>query len=177
MAAGATLLLLAACSAPEAEADGPYAEAARDAQRQATTDFERDVFDDLTVSRDEYEEAVARYVKCIKDAGADVLPIDQGGYYSYQVSGDIAAYDAVADRCSAGTRVLIEPFYVNLVRNPDAQDFPDIVAECFVRHDGVDEEVTGSDVTAYLDASTSGDPLPFEVDAEVFDLCMSNPQN
>lgn len=108
-----------------------------------------------------------------------MTPVDQSGYYSYRISGDIGAYDDVADRCAIGTKLLIEPFYVNLVRNPENRNFFEIVAECFVRHEGVaiDSDLTGADVEHYLEASTAGEPLPFEVDPEIFDLCMSNPQN
>lgn len=172
-------LLCSGCSEESDAAEGPYADAAREALRQATSEFERQVFEDLTVTRAEYEEAVTGYVACVEDAGGKVTPVDQSGYYSYRISGDISAYDDVADRCAIGTKLLIEPFYVNLVRNPENRNFLEIVAECFVRHEGVaiDNDLTGADVEHYLEVSTAGEPLPFEVDPEIFDLCMSNPQN
>jgi hypothetical protein len=169
-------LLLSGCSSP-AEADGPYSDAAREALDRASSDFERGVLSDLNVTRAEYEEAVDRYVRCIEDAGAEVKPVDQGGYYIYAVGGDTGKYDAVADKCSTGTRALIEPLYLNMITNPDAEDFEDIVVACFERHGGIDETISGDDLERYLQASTDGDPLPFEVDPDVFDSCMSNPQN
>jgi hypothetical protein len=135
------------------------------------------VLADLSITRAEYEEAVARYVRCIEDAGAAVKPVDQAGYYVYEISGDVGRYDAVADTCATGTRALIEPLYLNMITNPEAEDFADIVVVCLKRYNGVDEQVTGADLERYLEASTNGESLPFEVDPEIFDRCMSNPQS
>lgn len=171
------------CSGP-ASTDDPYAEDLRQAKEFATSDFERAVLEDGKVTRSEYEEAVQRYVSCIRDGGGSVEPVDQSGYYVYEISGDIDHYDAISDGCSMGTNNLIEPLYVDILRNPEKLDPDEAVARCYVAAGLVKAPFNAQDLrdlmtAAGADANSSGtpiDPAAQElVNSEKSTECMENP--
>ena len=98
----ATVLALASvvgCSSPVEKYDGPQAAAGQYALDHATSDFEREVLGDLMVTREEYVEAIDRYVKCISDNGSSVTPVDQRGLFVFKISGDVPKYDSIAGDC------------------------------------------------------------------------------
>src|SRR5437762_5310427 len=119
-------------AAPAACSSGPphhpYLAAVRSADRQATSDFERQVFADGRVTEAEYEEAVDRYVRCANERGVEVTKLRQpAGYYGYTYT-EVPAADGILSSCAEGTTVLIEPIYVAMVTNPQAADMDDLIA-------------------------------------------------
>ncbi len=180
-----TVIAGVGCSGP-APATNPYAEDFRQAKEFATSDFERAVLEDGEITRAEYEEAMQRYVSCIRDGGGNVELKDQSGYYVYQVSGDIDAYDRMSDGCARGTTALIEPLYVDVLMNPDKLDPDEALARCFVAAGLVKAPFGAQDLrdlmtAAGADGDSSGtpvDPAAQElVNSEKSIKCMENPSS
>ena len=173
------------CSGPPPTSD-PYAEDLRQAKELATSDFERAALEDGKVMREEYEEAVQRYVACIRDGGGSVEPVDQSGYYVYENSGDIDHYDAISDGCSMGTNNLIEPLYVDILKNPEKLDSDEALARCYIAAGLVKAPFNAQDLrdlmtAAGANANSSGtpiDPVAQElVNSEKSVKCMENPSS
>lgn len=173
------------CSAP-ASADGPYAEDFRQARELATSDFERAALEDGKVTREEYEEAMQRYVSCIRDSGGSVELTDQSGYYVYEISGNIEHYDRVSGECSMGTTVLIEPLYVDILMNPEKLDPDEALARCYVEAGLMEAPFSAQDLRDLMTAAgasgnSSGtpiDPAAQElVNSEKSMKCMENPSS
>lgn len=164
----------------------PYAEDFRQANDLATSDFERAILKDGKVSRSEYEEAMQRYVSCIRDGGGSVELSDQSGYYVYNISGDIDQYDEMSEGCSQGTTVLIEPLYVDTLTNPDKIDSDEAIARCYVAAGLVRAPFGAQDlrdlmVAAGAEGDSAGtpiDPAAEEiVNSEKSMKCMANPSS
>lgn len=174
----------AGCSAPSPTSD-PYAEDFRQAKELATSDFERVVLEDGKVTRSEYEEAMQRYVSCISDSGSSVTLKEQGGYYVYQVSGDIEHYDQISEICARGTTALIEPLYVDVLTNPDKLDPDEALARCYVAAGLVEAPFGAQDLRDLMAAAgadgsvgTPIDPAAVElVNTEESVRCMENPSS
>lgn len=169
---------------------GPYAEDFRQAKDLATSDFERAVLKDGKVSRSEYEEAMQRFVSCVRDGGGSVELSDQSGYYIYNVVGDTDLYDEISDGCSQGSTVLIEPLYVDTLTNPDKIDSDEAIARCYVAAGLVRAPFSAQDLRDLMAAagveSFSGAPAdssstPIDpaaqaiMDSEESMNCMANP--
>lgn len=152
---------LAGCSSPQ-PATGPYAADIELARTKASSDFERDVLADSTITRAEYEEAVQRFVKCVNSSGAKVATEDQDGYYIYRIEGDVDAYDGVRDQCQNGTNGLIEALYVDQLTNPDKRTLADLLAACFRKHGIAPPNFTTEDMQPLLksqqDLTAANDP-------------------
>ncbi|MEV0565898.1 hypothetical protein [Dactylosporangium sp. NPDC050588] len=128
------VLALTACS-PTPEAKGPYAPELKQARDAASSDFERQVFKDLDISRAEYEEAVKRFVDCVKGKGVTISAVPTDGYYQYDVINNPAVdQDAIQESCGKGTRNLIEPIFVDRLRNPNKEDENELFAKCLIRN-------------------------------------------
>ncbi len=172
------------CSGPQPTPD-PYSEDFRQAKELATSDLERAVLEDGKVTRSEYEEAMQRYVACIGDGGSSVTLKEQGGYYVYQVSGDIEHYDQISEGCARGTTVLIEPLYVDVLTNPDRLDPDEALARCYVAAGLVAAPFGAQDLRDLMTAAgadgsvgTPIDPAAVElVNSEKSMTCMENPSS
>lgn len=149
-----------------------------------TSDFERAVLEDGKVTREEYEEAMQRYVSCISDRGGSVELTDQNGYYVYEISGNVAHYDQISGECSMGTNNLIEPLYVDTLRNPEKLDPDEALARCYIAAGLVEAPFNAQDLgdlmaAAGADPRSSGtpiDPVAQElVNSEKSIRCMENP--
>lgn len=141
----ATVLALASvvgCSSPVEKYDGPQAAAGQYALDHATSDFEREVLGDLMVTREEYVEAIDRYVKCISDNGSSVTPVDQRGLFVFKISGDVPKYDSIAGDCGEGTILQIADYYHRLVTNPENLDEAEVKADCVNRHGGTKDPIS-----------------------------------
>lgn len=186
---GVLVLALAgvACAAEEPVAQA-YTRDFQQARELATSQFERDVLADDVITREEYEEAMQRYVRCMADSGLTVGLIDQQGYYGYEVPGNGEAYDRTTDQCSQGTNALIEGLYVEVLTNPDKLDYDEMIARCFVKAGLVDEPFSAQDFDALMKASGAGsygdapgesvpiDPRAQEImNSEDAAACMANP--
>lgn len=139
-------LLLSGCGS-EATVDpaNPYAEEILRAQSQATSDFQKAALEDGEVSRDEYLEALDKFVECVHDKGAPVALVESGGIFIYQVSGNIPLFHEVADSCAQGTTDLIETLYTTILADPQKKGNDVVTAECMVALGIVDESFTGAD--------------------------------
>ncbi|MGJ0390185.1 hypothetical protein [Microbacterium sp. Leaf159] len=162
------LAALAGCTAPEA-ATNPYGDRIEEAQSQATTDFEKQVFDDGELTRVEYEEAVNRYVECMEAQSVQITPLEQTGYFVFSTSSDSAAYDASDEQCRPGTLELVEPLYVDMTMNPENRPFTEVVRECLVARDAIDDGFTTDDLNKEM---SRGGPL---TETEDYTTCIANP--
>lgn len=141
----AVLALSVSGCASKDEPDGPYAAELAAAADAAQSELEKRVFEDGKISRAEYEEAAQLYIACLTDAGASVSLHDEGGYYSYEATGDLELYDRMQDKCRVGTMKLIEPLYVDQLLNPENVAAEDQIAACFVKNGVAPQEFTGKD--------------------------------
>lgn len=143
MAVTAITLMLSSCASPEENVYAPEIAAAKSV---AESDFEKTVFEDNLISRAEYEEAEQRYVACLDSKGAKISLVDEGGYYTYEISGEIVdTYDAVKDDCRLGNTNLIESLYVDQLLNPQKIAFEDKVVACFIANGVAPADFTAKD--------------------------------
>lgn len=126
------MLFTGACSSAEPTTDGPYAKEILAASKEASSDFERSVLADGDITRAEYEEAVQKLVSCGEARGVKITPIKQGELYNYSYPLTETSDEIMGD-CSAGTTLVIETFYSDMVKNPMNGDFEQMVAECLAR--------------------------------------------
>lgn len=180
-----SVTVLTGCSNTTRLEPSPYASWFEDAQRQATSQFEKDALADGEISRAEYEEAMQRYVACIADNGSNVELEDQTGYYIYVISGDTDLYDRVADGCREGTIRFIETLFVETFTNPQNMDFDELTAQCMVALGVVNPPFTKENFLETMNRSgaetTNVDPLPIDPRSQEImndqrtQNCMSNP--
>lgn len=152
--AGVGLVLIvvgAGCGSDDTDFSGPWSDEFEWAYAAATNDFERDVLADGVVSRLEYDEAASRLLDCLNAAAATAatIPTPYGGY-NYEVRG--GSTSAMAE-CTPGTTQLIEPLYVDVLRNPDNIDLAGALVACLRREGLVGPEFTAADL-----AKASQDP-------------------
>lgn len=150
--------------------------------QNASTDFERNVLKDREISRDEYVEALDMYVACIHDSGAEVALEENAGVFYYAIGANTKLYDENADRCSQGTKDLIEPLYLNELTNPEKLDYDLVTASCLVARKVVDEPFTGADLIQLRDESETNadgdylDPVAQQVlGSKEYRECRINP--
>ena len=172
--AAVAALLLVGCSSHQAaptattSAD-PWRSDVLRAMSKATSPFERQVLQDGVISRAEYEEAIRRYVACMKAHGVNMgAEMTALGYYQYNSVG----YDqAVDDRCNVGTKAMIEPLYVDRLQNPNKADMRALEVACFVRK--------GLAAQGYTVAQWKVDRLsqkpPFSTNDPRFTACLASP--
>lgn len=138
--------VLSGCGSEETvDPANPYAEEIRHSQEEASSEFEREVLKDGEVSREEYVEALDRYVSCIQEQGSSVALVESAGIFVYSITGSIDLYDSVADGCSKGNKHLIEPLYVEILADPQKKGYDQVTAECMVALGIVDDSFTGTD--------------------------------
>lgn len=140
----AAALSVAGCAAADSAQD-PWAAELASAKENAQSDFEKRVFEDGKISRAEYEEAAQMYIGCLTEGGASVSLIDEGGYYSYEASGDLELYDSIQDECRKGNMELVEPLYVDQLLNPENISAEERIATCFIENGVAPSNFTGQD--------------------------------
>lgn len=171
----AALVLGSGCSDDKAPTS-PYAEDISAAKQSASSDFERKVFEDSDISTAEYQEAIQRFIDCIKSRGLDAAAVDQDGYYVYSISKtNQAAADEAQSECRAGTVELIEPIYVDRLRNPNKEDYFAVVLRCVKRKALVTDDYTLEKLNE--DQRTRFENAPFDGEDPRLQECLSNPQN
>ena len=136
----ATAFLLAACSSQPSGTvtSEAWAVDLQAAQRQSTSDFERDVLADGAITREEYVESVHRYIDCMRQNGYSTQAVDdlQSGVFQYRTSQEIGSTDIddqVSDQCRSGSVEIVEPLYVGMLTNPMREDFNLLVLSCLRR--------------------------------------------
>ncbi len=174
----ALTLALAACSPSEVaiSEDNPYKEDFDLALQNATSEFEREVLKDGVITKAEYDEAMNRYVDCVRDHGISISSTDDYGMHTFAVSGDLDAYEnEVEPLCSTGLTIHIAPMYYDITRDPQRRGILKVAAECLVRSGQVEAPFTGEDVFN-LSTSETLDPLSQQVvTSEDFYRCLMNP--
>jgi hypothetical protein len=126
------------------------------ARAAATSDFEREVLADDKITPAEYDEAVQRYIACMKETlppeFADGYQAVKTQFGTYQYQGPRihesqneaweAAYAAAHDACRTGTTAQIEPIYTEMILNPKRMTPEEQMLDCLKRHGVVDETYT-----------------------------------
>ncbi|TRW44399.1 hypothetical protein [Georgenia yuyongxinii] len=160
---------LAACAPDEADSDSPYAAEFEQARNQATTDFQREVLADDTITDAEFREVQQRYVDCLADAGIQAVAHENG---SFDVSADLSGNNSAADverKCSRDTHMPISGLYLAMHINPNNEDFSKLIVECLHKQGVVEENFTKDDWDDFVwaFAKVAGDgtgPTPDPVD-------------
>ncbi len=171
----ATLIVATACSGAATDAaapSGPWSGEYRHATSELSSDFERAVFSDGTISASEYRESLDRYITCMVDRGYAIELDEDSGIFGYLLEGGAdSAFDDASGSCRVGNNLLIEPLYVDSYINPTHDDFSKLIAECLVDQGIVDAPFTAADVEAAL----AGDVLPWPESDPVAQRCLSRP--
>lgn len=170
---GLVTLGLTGCASDVEGVDwGPHAERYEELRHLVTSEFEREVLADGTITRGEYEEAVDRYVTCMGDAGFDVTTVDQGGYFVYEMA-SAPGLDEADERCKVGRTLVIANLYIEQLTNPENVDYDVLTVDCFLRAGLVDETYTAEQ----FDADARAGSLPVDEDDPAFHRCMANPSH
>lgn len=173
--AAVVLLGVAGCSDSD-EATSPWAEEILLAQGEATSDFERKVFEDLEITKGEYDEAFQLMYDCAEEKGASLgvdveLKTDEQGFHSllaaHSVEADITTeqVDEIYNVCELGTTYLIDFIYRGVVTYPDGQPEPDwdVWLQCLKDRGGVPAELTLEQLRGHLSE--------LDIEPEVIEAC------
>lgn len=148
------LLCACGCASPTAPVNDLWAQEIADAKSEATSDFEKQVFADNKIERDEYLESVQRYVSCLQENGlaeAKATDDDAVGLLSVSLVGgtvqeDKAVVEArvqgATEKCRKGTTELIEPLYAEMYTNPQRLDYNTIMVKCLKAIRAVEDSYT-----------------------------------
>jgi len=164
VAAATAVLAVSGCSStPQSRNPNPYAPQIAQAERLASSPFEKAVFADyknpkFRITRSVYVEAMEKYADCLKGKGVTLRLTEQYGLFGEEVAGasNIALFQKDDGSCSKGTTVLIEPLYVDMLTNPDNLNFNTVVAACFVRSKLVAPPFTAEDLKKLEAAASTG---------------------
>ncbi len=169
----AAVALLSGCS-QNAGQEGPYAAEFDAAYEASTSDFERGVLRDGTISDAEMVEARSRLVACLEDRGVPVEALgDRYRLGPFEDEAESRGADSILAECETGTTALIEPLYAAVLGNPQDEDVTTAVAECMVRHGARGADYSADDVVREIDegAFDGLEPDAWEV------RCMRNPDS
>ncbi|MDO5068182.1 MAG: hypothetical protein Q4D96_12950 [Propionibacteriaceae bacterium] len=151
------------CSANSA-ASNPYADDFRQARELASSDFERAVLEDDRITREEYEEAVQRFVECVRGKGVSITPVERHGFYVYESSSSTERYDAATAECDIGTTRLVGPLFIGVLTNPEKLMWEEAVARCYVTAGLVEAPFSGQDLLNLLEAAGGMQKIPVHMD-------------
>ena len=146
LACAVATLVTSACSSEPSVPEGPWAESIRAAQGRLTSDFQKEAFADGVISREEYIEALDRWVSCMYDAGYTVALEPQDGYFIYSMNA-AQGLDATDLACRVGTADEIEPIYVGMLQDPLNRTGPEATRDCLIAGGLLDPSVTVAEVT------------------------------
>lgn len=127
----------------------------RAAQGRLTSDFQKEAFADGVISREEYIEALDRWVSCMDDAGYTVALEPQDGYFTYSMNA-AQGLDAADLACRVGTTYEIEPIYVGMLQDPLKRTSPEVIRDCLIAGGMLDPSVTVAEMTDGFDSIVKG---------------------
>lgn len=165
---------MTACSSGQTVPDGPWADAIRDAQGRVTSEFQKEVFSDGVITREEYTEALDRYLSCMDDAGYTVALKPQGEYFTYVMNAALGI-DAGDTLCRTGTVDEIELIYVDMLRDPLHRTGPEIFRDCLLAAGKIDPAITVAEVTEKFEAMIEGPTTLIDHDDPGVQECIWNP--
>ncbi|MFC6080652.1 hypothetical protein [Sphaerisporangium aureirubrum] len=173
LALAAGILIAVSCS-PGTPPGDPYAGDLERARKQAVSDFEKQVLADREITRPEYDEAVRRYVSCMKAHGLGFEAVlGDYGYYTYVETPSSPRHDAIHLVCRRGTTFLIESLYTEIITNPGHRDLDELRAACFVRKGLAPKDYSGDSSKA--DGRRGYEGAPFDKEDPRFQQCLANP--
>ncbi len=141
----------------------------RNVSRTFGSDFSRSVFEDSTITEQEFAEAKNIVVECFNLAGLDPT-WDEYGYLSIE-SDSATPPKAMAECQFADGGVMM--LYQQMKANPDHLDVMEIRVECLIREGIVEPGYTANDLeNAYADESVS---MLSERGGAIFDRCVKDP--
>lgn len=157
------------------------------ARQLATSDFEREVLADDKITRAEYEEAWQRFSSCLEAQGININLVDQGGFYIFGIPVDASdAFDQVEAGCAEGTTAIINPLYIELLRNPANENEDELIVACLIESGLADPSFTveqweelrqgGSRVDGGNVVQGSAD-WPFDNEDPRYGACLRNPSD
>jgi hypothetical protein len=146
------------------------------AYRNSTSDLQRRVLEDETISDQELLALQDDYRGCLEARGFSDISFDRFGGYSLLPPDGMSDTGAgeVLQECGEATwgpRELTYSLYFQIYRNPSHQDEASIVTDCLVREGIVDEGYTSEDYRRDASQAT----LPFDASDPVAQACFSDP--
>lgn len=145
------VLLLAGCTAPSDSGANPWhkefaAAKLRLEEQKQDGQFQISVMEDGEITKEEFEEAQSKFVKCMADSGYTGIIADENGtQYDADVLTDPVFQEADRD-CSAQYTSEIGGLYHNAKRNPNNEDPDKLMLACLKRSGLVPEEYTISEM-------------------------------
>lgn len=156
---------------------GPWADEFTSAYRKATSDFERQVLLDGTVSDDEFSEMEHAFSTCLGDKRIGFTGFKPGGGFDFTAAKGMANDEAnrITDDCSATTGVnTVGTLYFQVKQNPENVDGATVMASCLVRMRVVADGYTASDYNR--DAPTMSFPFRDETAGQrALETCGTDP--
>ncbi|TFB59621.1 hypothetical protein [Cryobacterium sp. Sr3] len=164
-----------------------------DAKARASSIFEQGVFADDNIERSEYSESMQRYISCVQQGGfpnAKLTGPDSDGLYVEQSSTPATASDAdfrahmdayveVSQSCAKGTTLLVASLYADQKRNPQHEDYSDMVVKCLIAGEYVDPSYTPGqfDAESTPDEASKGllSSASFDMSDPGVQACLNDP--
>lgn len=127
-------------SAGEPRFAGPWADKFAEAYRRSTTEKQRAVLSDGTISDQEYAELRNDFVKCAANFGA-IVRLELGGGFTVELGSLTAAQvnDSVVPTCETQTVGYVGALYEVIALNPNRQDEATLVVACLRKSGLVDD--------------------------------------
>lgn len=149
---------------------GPWAPLMQDEYRKATSDMQRRVLADGSITESEVAELKSKFSACMEGKGLKVNYTTAGGFDVAQAGSQGEAHDAVKE-CSTTTSGHLVDLYYAMGRNPANQDELTIVSACLVKK-GV--RPVGYSATDYERDMSRNPPAAF-LDGADARACLADP--
>lgn len=152
---------------------GPYASEFQRAWSDATTDLQRAILADESITARENGELQDTFVACMA-ADEVIVTWNDGGGFSLRPTtqgGDPRSANRSVDRCEKSSTGPVSWLYYEVRANPEKQDIYQVMASCLVREGLVDKGYGADDYKRDFEADT----LPLDEMDRRFRLCNQDP--
>ena len=119
----------------------------------SSSDFERKVVTDYTITDAEYQESEQLFTQCMANEGWTVVFRDDGGYSVTAAPGNpvqSGVPNSVNIKCEDGTIGRIQPLYLALKYNPQQLSAEQLTRQCFQNNGITDGESLSQDAFAAM---------------------------
>lgn len=151
---------------------GPWADEFTAAYQEATTDMQRRVLCDGTITAQEMAELQDAFGECLEGAGFTGVNFRSDGGFGFTIPKGVTdeQQKATVTRCEGPTIGTLDLLYNGMRQRPDNQPIGEAMAQCMVRMGIVPAGYSSADyVRDSMAGKFSGDPK--------FSACIRDPQN
>lgn len=153
--------------------EGPWAAEFAQAYGQATSDLQRTILKDGTITEAEATQVRNDVVSCLEAAGyTNVSYGAEGLNYSSTSKMDPNAPDNEADRCLKDTEGPVLALYEQVRRNPSNEDEAELMAGCLTKSGLVPQGYTAADYRKDMESNTPS----FDTESQKFRDCAADPR-